>query len=651
MSRYMLFIAPFRFGLAPLRVAETSLLVMLLSASVALQAQDKSTSTKAGTQQVAASTAVVSAPPLSHVEYVCPMHPEVVESEPGACRICGITLEPRLVVEKSSQPSPATPSKEADQGETFAPGWMDRLLQSSEEVQHVDAPGTPPHEHPAGAEAHEHGVVTADVSVVRMLLGLTLGFALGLILWARFALRTTEPAGDPPPPNVLNWPVVGKLLRWRHFNALLIVPTLVVFLFIVLVGFLGQQDTSNAATLLTWILWWPAVIFSFLVLGRIWCVACPFGYMGDLTQKVFSFHLKVPRILKNMWWRLGLFLALTLITTVWSLYSWPIGTAWLALTLTLGAMTLGVIYEKRTFCRYVCPVGGIFGLYAMASPVRIEVKDKKLCQKNCSDKDCAQVCKWFEFAPTMERNTDCNLCLDCVRACPHDNIVLKGQFIGADLVEFQPRRKSLDEGITVAAVLGVSLFQTVVMLNSWPQWEATASGWLHIPSGPILYTFIFLTLGVVVPALLVAAIANMGSPRKERRGDIFSAFRAYAYVFLPLGLALHAAHNFHHLFGEGGAMWAGLRRALAGYTGWASLAPLETAGTVSSIGPNTLFVLQWLGLIGGLYLAFWVGVAVARRITGQPAKAFGVALPILLFAVAYTVLNIFILAAPMAHRH
>ncbi|OFW01850.1 MAG: hypothetical protein A3G20_02590, partial [Acidobacteria bacterium RIFCSPLOWO2_12_FULL_59_11] len=615
----MLFIAPFRFGLAPLRVAETSLLVMLLSASVALQAQDKSTSTKAGTQQVAASTAVVSAPPLSHVEYVCPMHPEVVESEPGACRICGITLEPRLVVEKSSQPSPATPSKEADQGETFAPGWMDRLLQSSEEVQHVDAPGTPPHEHPAGAEAHEHGVVTADVSVVRMLLGLTLGFALGLILWARFALRTTEPAGDPPPPNVLNWPVVGKLLRWRHFNALLIVPTLVVFLFIVLVGFLGQQDTSNPATLLTWILWWPAVIFSFLVLGRIWCVACPFGYMGDLTQKVFSFHLKVPRILKNMWWRLGLFLALTLITTVWSLYSWPIGTAWLALTLTLGAMTLGVIYEKRTFCRYVCPVGGIFGLYAMASPVRIEVKDKKLCQKNCSDKDCAQVCKWFEFAPTMERNTDCNLCLDCVRACPHDNIVLKGQFIGADLVEFQPRRKSLDEGITVAAVLGVSLFQTVVMLNSWPQWEATASGWLHIPSGPILYTFIFLTLGVVVPALLVAAIANMGSPRKERRGDIFSAFRAYAYVFLPLGLALHAAHNFHHLFGEGGAMWAGLRRALAGYTGWASLAPLETAGTVSSIGPNTLFVLQWLGLIGGLYLAFWVGVAVARRITGQPA--------------------------------
>ena len=134
----------------PAQTRITPLVMLLLaalwltagSASVALQAQEESTSPKAGTQQEAASSAVA---------------------------------------DKSSQPSPATPSKELDQGETFAPGWMDRLLQSSEEVQHVDAPGTPPHEHPGAAPAaphqmapgatmsaaesasHEHGVVTADV--------------------------------------------------------------------------------------------------------------------------------------------------------------------------------------------------------------------------------------------------------------------------------------------------------------------------------------------------------------------------------------------------------------------------------------------------------------------------------------------------------
>ncbi|MFZ0808850.1 MAG: heavy metal translocating P-type ATPase [Candidatus Sulfotelmatobacter sp.] len=37
--------------------------------------------------------------PLSttRTEYTCPMHPEIVRSEPGSCPICGMTLEPRTV--------------------------------------------------------------------------------------------------------------------------------------------------------------------------------------------------------------------------------------------------------------------------------------------------------------------------------------------------------------------------------------------------------------------------------------------------------------------------------------------------------------------------------------------------------------------------
>jgi Cu+-exporting ATPase len=36
--------------------------------------------------------------PAAATEYVCPMHPEVVRSEPGSCPICGMALEPRTVV-------------------------------------------------------------------------------------------------------------------------------------------------------------------------------------------------------------------------------------------------------------------------------------------------------------------------------------------------------------------------------------------------------------------------------------------------------------------------------------------------------------------------------------------------------------------------
>lgn len=38
-------------------------------------------------------------------EYVCPMHPEIVQKEPGSCPICGMALEPRLVTLESG-PNP-----------------------------------------------------------------------------------------------------------------------------------------------------------------------------------------------------------------------------------------------------------------------------------------------------------------------------------------------------------------------------------------------------------------------------------------------------------------------------------------------------------------------------------------------------------------
>ena len=40
---------------------------------------------------------VMPAPSSGVVEYICPMDPEVVETQPGACRICGMALEPKVV--------------------------------------------------------------------------------------------------------------------------------------------------------------------------------------------------------------------------------------------------------------------------------------------------------------------------------------------------------------------------------------------------------------------------------------------------------------------------------------------------------------------------------------------------------------------------
>jgi Cu+-exporting ATPase len=42
-------------------------------------------------------TRVMPVPSGGVVEYICPMDPEVLETQPGACRICGMALEPKVV--------------------------------------------------------------------------------------------------------------------------------------------------------------------------------------------------------------------------------------------------------------------------------------------------------------------------------------------------------------------------------------------------------------------------------------------------------------------------------------------------------------------------------------------------------------------------
>ncbi|MEE8061581.1 MAG: copper-translocating P-type ATPase [Gemmatimonadales bacterium] len=48
---------------------------------------------------------VIETLPGSATQYVCPMHPEVVRSEPGPCPICGMALEPQIVtIEEEANP-------------------------------------------------------------------------------------------------------------------------------------------------------------------------------------------------------------------------------------------------------------------------------------------------------------------------------------------------------------------------------------------------------------------------------------------------------------------------------------------------------------------------------------------------------------------
>jgi hypothetical protein len=49
-------------------------------------------------------------------------------------------------------------------------------------------------------------------------------------------------------------------------------------------------------------------------------------------------------------------------------------------------------------------------------------------------------CELALFLPAKVGNLDCTFCLDCVQACPHDNVAISPRVPGLELVD--PRRRS-----------------------------------------------------------------------------------------------------------------------------------------------------------------------------------------------------------------
>ena len=228
--------------------------------------------------------------------------------------------------------------------------------------------------------------------------------------------------------NMLDIPLVAKLLRSRWWPGIVQVPVAAIF-GLVAFQLLAGPDTAqrNPGTALMWVLWWPILPITFVLLGRVWCAVCPFGAISDLVQKWFGVNRPVPSFLKKygIWIIDAQFLAITWSDHIWGIVESPWGSGVLLLLLTTGVIISGAFFQRRTFCRYLCFLGGLCSNYARAGMVELRA-DEGIC-KNCKSRaacyngtDKVAGCPLFTFARTMDTNANCSLCANCIKACPND---------------------------------------------------------------------------------------------------------------------------------------------------------------------------------------------------------------------------------------
>jgi hypothetical protein len=436
------------------------------------------------------------------------------------------------------------------------------------------------------------------------------------------------------------------------------------FLLAILTGFLGTSTGSgNFAIVFVWIVWWGLLMVVLLPLGgRFWCLVCPVPAPGEWLQRGAlidapgAVHAvagvgisgngggprRWPKALRGIWLQNAAFLGVALFSA--PIFTRPRVSAWVLLAFLAGGVGLALRFERRSFCRYVCPLGGFIGVYSLASPLALRVRDRDVCLGHAT-KDCyvgsgaGYGCPWLERPWQMERNAYCGLCGECFRTCPKDNVELLLRLPGDDFLAARDWR--LDEAYKAFILLACAAIYPVVFLGPWGAVKAWAG--LESWSGLVSYAAAFLGVClVVVPGLhlgLAAGVRHaLGAAVPLRR-----VFTGLAYPLIPLGVAAWVAFTVAFVFANGSYALPVLSDPFG--WGWNLFGTRDVAWAplLSAWVPS----LQALIVILGLVAAIRTADAVLRAMApGQPTRP-GLALTAILLT-AETVMLLWLYLGPAA---
>ncbi len=355
-----------------------------------------------------------------------------------------------------------------------------------------------------------------------------------------------------------------NLVKNRFFRPAVNVLFFIALLIIIYYGLSSEPDLRfhggiPFATTMIWDIWHPLLVFTLIIFGRLWCFACPIGAVGDWTQSVHSVKKKYPEKYRNLWIAVIFFLFIFAAERHLFMFTRnPPNTAYLLLFFTGLAVAMGFIYEKRSFCRYICPIGLVLGLFSMLSAIELRCKSKKTCQdheiKECViGNEAGKACPVGESPQTMERNNQCIMCMECVKSCSKDNIRISPRLPGADVVKM--KKTHLDEAYLVHGIIVIFLFvmgmerlqfrnMIINFVKSTLPFNSVTFLDLYWRNMWAIIIFAAITLGAAGLMYLSAKMSFSGKNTKQK-------FIELSYAFLPLSLQLlklyHMAELAFHL--------------------------------------------------------------------------------------------------------
>ena len=166
-----------------------------------------------------------------------------------------------------------------------------------------------------------------------------------------------------------------------------------------------------------WGIWWPFVLLSMVLFGRLWCgVLCPEGALSEWAAKK-GLGRPIPRWMRWGGWPFVAFALTTIYGQLVSVYQYPKAALLVLGGSTVAAVIIGFIYTrgKRAWCRHLCPVNGVFGLLSKLAPMYYRV-DEAAWKAASQDKTIpiqAVDCAPLQPLRHMQGGSGCHMCGRC----------------------------------------------------------------------------------------------------------------------------------------------------------------------------------------------------------------------------------------------
>lgn len=235
-----------------------------------------------------------------------------------------------------------------------------------------------------------------------------------------------------------------------------------------------------------WGLWFPLLLISVIFFGRIWCgVLCPQGALSEFTSR-WGLNLRLPKWMRRAWIPIAAFFVITVTGKLVGVDEFPLG----AIEILGGTMVLaaivGFVYVKgmRPWCRYLCPVGALMGVFARMGAVSLEKRashgkasslrrrrgrerrvridfsysgpERREADRRSNIKP--DICPTFINPNTKSASSHCIECFKCVNGGEHSHSLhLEIRRPGVEIEEIEKRDPSRWEVMFLFAATGLGL--------------------------------------------------------------------------------------------------------------------------------------------------------------------------------------------------